>query len=464
MSESFYDSFDEMYGFYISYNNKKFTYNDLYDKIISYEKRLEKENKQIPKQFDIQLNEQDFNIIKRKRQYYVYLKNNEARFAYIHKKVSLANSLNMNKYIVYNTTHVKNFLSLEKLDQSNLSIYPGLFINDIFRVLDGDEEKYTISRTINETEKKINIPKAVNYCKIVKLEDFILQKINYVKYNEKSLYYNTEDRDSLLDILISRKYTFLCGPSGIGKTVTLLNLRAMGEYYVLYFNLKSLACYYDYRQIKENIVLELSYCFNNNDDLQNFIDKYLKDTKEISLKNHIEIIQIYLKNIIENYKEIKNLDQKGLFIILDQYKNKYDPNKALHNLLRSFENEISYIKCSSMNEENVREELYKYLFEKNDDIIFVNSLVKYKEISDENSLNEKNIYMANIEENPKYIEELTSYLYQSSDNKIEDYSSIIISNLSKKIKDVIKNKTNNYNIATNLIVWEFYKKKVVNYQ
>ena len=38
MSESFFDKFDEINGFYISYNNKKYTYNNLYDKIIKMKK------------------------------------------------------------------------------------------------------------------------------------------------------------------------------------------------------------------------------------------------------------------------------------------------------------------------------------------------------------------------------------------------------------------------------------------
>ena len=57
-----------------------------------------------------------------------------------------------------------------------------------------------ISPKIQEIEKKINISKVENFSNINKLEDFILKKINYVKYNEKTLYYDTEDRDNLLNI------------------------------------------------------------------------------------------------------------------------------------------------------------------------------------------------------------------------------------------------------------------------
>ena len=458
MSATFCDSFDEVNGFYVLYNDKKYTYNNLYNKIIDKEKSLKEKNEEILT-FEIKLNGQNFNIIKN-TDYNIFLKSNLESFAYIHKKVSLTNSISLKKYIVYNSDHVATFLNLEELDQTNLTINPSLFINDIFSIFDGDSDKYVINPKIQKTEKKINISKVEKYWEINKLEDFILKKINYVKYNENSLYYDTKDRNTLLNILKKRKYTFLCGPSGIGKTVTLLKLRALEDYNVLYFNLKSLTYYYDSIQIKENVLLELSYCFNKDEDLNNFIDIFLKDTQEISQKSNIDIIQFYLKKIIENYKEIKKLNQKRLFIILDQYKSKYDPDKALHNLLRSFENEISYIKCSSMNEENVREELYQYLFEKNDNIVFVQSLVNYKEInSDKNSLNEKNIYLFNLEENPKYIEEFTTYFSKSSDNEIEDYSSIIISNLTKKIKDIITNKSNIYNISPILIVKEILEKE-----
>jgi putative ribosome biogenesis GTPase RsgA len=119
--------------------------------------------------------------------------------------------------------------------------------------LHGNENKYIISPKNKEIETKICISKTKNPCKIHKLEDFIVKKINYVKYNGNSLYFFSEDRESLLNILKRRKYTFLCGPSGIGKTVTLLKLRAMDDYNVLYFNLKSLTYYYDFKQIKENI-------------------------------------------------------------------------------------------------------------------------------------------------------------------------------------------------------------------
>jgi hypothetical protein len=93
-------------------------------------------------------------------------------------------------------------------------------------------------------------------------------------------------------------------------------------------------------------------------------------------------------------------------------------------------------------------------------MIFVKSLVNYKEVKKDNdNPNEKNIYLVNLQDSPKYIEEFTSYSSMSFNIKIEDYYSIIIKNLSKKIKDVISDKSNIYNISPILIVKEILEKE-----
>lgn len=467
MSEYFDEEYDQYNGFYVLYKNRKFIYNNLYDKITT--EQIMKKNEETQNsskkinddlQFDIILNDEIFTIYRSNEGYYIYLKNNETTFAFIKKKITITSSSSSKKYFIYNMDQIQKFLDYENLKINNITINPN--INNISDIFDSNCDKFTIiEKKIEIIEKKVNISKTKDYCKIIKLKDFIIKKINYVKYNEESLYYKTKDRDNLLDLLSKRKYTFLCGPSGIGKTVTLLNLRAMKSNNVLYFNLKNLINYYDYKEIKKNILIELSYCFKNDNELYSFVDTFLEeDAKKISLKSNIDIIHFYLKKIIENFESIQNLNIKKLFIILDQYKRKYDPNNALDNLLKSYtDDSLHYIKCSSMNEDNVREELEKYLFEKNDDILFVNSLVNYKNIIEGEDNTNKTIYLLDLEDNPKYIEDYSSFSSQSSNNRIEDYSLIIINNLSPKIKKEIINKSNIYNIQPLYIIKEILEKE-----
>lgn len=373
------------------------------------------------------------------------------------RKITITNSESTNKYTLYNLNHIKKFLELEKLDENKISLFPKeANIKEIF--INKNSDKYIVT-TIKDkkTFDSIDISKInPNFSGTTKLKDFILKEINYVKFNEKSEYYESKERDELLSKLKERKYSFLCGPSGVGKTVTLLNLRTFPLFNVLYFNLKSLSFFSDPNDIKEKIITELSYCFHSktifNDFIRNCIENN-EDEDKIYLKNNIDIIQYYLVKVIKNYKIIQNYDRENrlICIILDQYKLRYDPNCALDNLLKTLTNNIHYIKCSSMNEQNVRNEFDKYLFDKNDDILFVNSLSGKLTIDS----NEKNLLLMNLGYFPKYVEELESY----KNEIVVNYRSSTIDQLVRKIKNSIADRANTYNMQIYNIITQIIEKE-----
>ena len=457
MSKIYTEKYDALLGFYKEFKEKTITYISLYKKIIDTEEKLIKE-KENNSNFKITIENFEFNIIKMAMGYNVYANENEF-FTTILKKISITNSETSNTYIVYNYDHISELLILEKLEESNISLYP--IDTPIFNIFFNKIEKYTIN---NIKEKSLNndIIK-VNLFNTNKLKSFISHETNYVKYNDNSLYYDSDNRNYLINLLIQKNYTFLCGPSGSGKTVTLLYFRAMPYFNVLYFNLKYLSKFNNDTQIKQKIILELRYCFDTNVNLNNFIDEVFKVKEDIKLKSSIDIIQLYLINIIKNYQIIidSNKTKKPVCVILDQYKYKFDPYCRLDNLLKSYNKNIHYIKCSSMNEENVKEEIKKYLFEENENIIFMKSLVSQQNILKEENLyenKEKNIYLMDLGYFPLYVENINS-IDDNNKEKIEKYSQNIIDDLTSKINNIISKKANLYNIQPYKIIRDIIKKE-----
>ena len=153
-----------------------------------------------------------------------------------------------------------------------------------------------------------------------------------------------------------------------------------------------------------------------------------------------------VKNQIQEYKS--SIDEKK-----KEYKYKYDPNCALDNLLKNLNNEIHYIKCSSMNEKNVRDELEKYLFEEMDDIIFVSSLSGHLRINN----NESNLFLINLGYFPKYVEEIESF--ENDKDKICNYYLGTIEKLERKIKNTISDKANMYNMQIINIINKIIEKE-----
>ena len=478
MTEPFQETINEVNEFCILYKNIKISYDTLYEEIQKNEQKIntisnnenEKKDEEANtisnnfenkkdgnnKDFVIFANFLEFLIIKKFGIYYIFSKE-QTFMTNIIRKITIINSENTKRYTLYNLNHIKKFLEFEKLDENKISLLPKeTNIKEIF--MNKNSDKYTVTNIKDKTNfDSIDISNIkLKFNSSIKLKDFILKKVNYVKFNEESEYYESNERYELINKLKERKYSFLCGPSGVGKTVTLLSLRAFPLYNVLYFNLKSLSFFSNRNDIKERIIIELSYCFDSQTIFNDFIKTYIEnneDEDKIYLKNNIDIIQYYLIKVIKNYKIIQKYDQKNrvICIILDQYKLKYDPNCALDNLLKTFINNIHYIKCSSMNEENVRNEFDKYLFEQNDDILFVHSLSGHLKINSE----EKKLLLMNLGYFPKYVEEIESY----ENEKIDNYCLSTIEQLVRKIKNTITDKSNIYNMQIYNIITEIIEKE-----
>ena len=182
----------------------------------------------------------------------------------------------------------------------------------------------------------------------------------------------------------------LCGPEGIGKTISILAFfkEKNINYNYFYCNLKKLFNLFkeqNMQLIKQIMIYELFHCCKLkllNENLQALEKIFKNPIHPIEIINEI-LAQLNLRNIV---------------IILDQYKIKYDQNyfrlQQLINSNISFKRQIKLVIISSMNELDVKESIVENLRfgEKKTGFslhyIYISSLVSCDE-NDKNKLNEE---------------------------------------------------------------------------
>ena len=183
----------------------------------------------------------------------------------------------------------------------------------------------------------------------------------YQKFNVSSENFElTEERKeffkSIKNLLDEKNFICICGPKSIGKTTSLLYFRKKYILSSFYINLTYCKRLFDSNYMEELYLIickELFYCLNF--DEVNKVHSFLENRKFVSLMNMISELIKYL---------LEKIKQKKIYIIIDQYKEKFDPgNKIIQeikNMILS-SNSLNIIVCNSLNEKDFRKALQLYL-------------------------------------------------------------------------------------------------------
>ena len=336
----------------------------------------------------VKINNVDYNIENLRKEINEGLKITETG-EFIYKKTNYFTvSSPIEKAFIFNETKTVKFVKSEKEVTSEYNVDTLKEINDLLK------SNQFNNPYIIEEEKKIylsesNIMKILNKSIIyeIKNDDFIFKEINtntkskygirnkfkplelskyfyeFFKFNEQNeneyFEYYSENYDKgrlqLQEFLeqfedeeCNLNFFKLTGPSSNGKTTTLLKF-ARKNYNIMYFNLRFL-------QEKENDKQIINEYFCSELESLNLNEKIIKELNEYLKKNKYENFMKILNDIIYILKEY------SIIIILDQYKKR---NKLYYILNSFFEDvmekhyKIKFILCSSINDEEIKEEVIK---------------------------------------------------------------------------------------------------------
>ena len=361
-------------------------------------------------------------------------------------------------FTAYNFNSLYAFFKKKEIDLNNLYLNEKKFdISDIF------SSKIKTFNFLLKAKNNINFGEY----KVTKrdvgselLSDLINPDKKYVQYNQDSIYYSNEKRENLLqDIYGHDKNTgilYIYGPSGIGKTITLLKFRQF-NYNTLYINLKDIFKTFDIKDIFSSLIDELSFIFKDNEKFNIYINQELIQIIQSKiLYDGKDVFCELLTHIIKTRDQFINIEQGNkLYVIIDQYKSVYDKSLKIKNIL-SNSTEIVSIICSSSNEESVYDDYNKMLFLdiKNDNIIYLSNFGSFDLNISSNKLN----LIKEFGDLPKYIEEIN--IIPEDEIKINEYRAKKIKDIKEKIESFIACKTFNNpyyrisNIVKDIIQYE----------
>ena len=328
------------------------------------------------------------------------------------------------------------------------------------------KDKYSEIKFISSTLNKDNYLNTLAFVDFENRKEFLsLLSPVFNKYFEnkiitesKPIFKYTKERKlffSFLEDEINESQLIpLCGPEGIGKTISILTFFRQRKhlYKYIYCNLKKLYYYFikkNTSDIKNIMINELFQCENFDN-----LNQHLIELENIFNNNDhpIDILDII----------ISKLDLCGIIIILDQYKIKYDYNYLkLQNLIKStLSREIKIIVISSMNEFDVKESILDSLEIKNKigfslNYIYISSLVSCDE-EDVKQLNEEeksllinfgNTYQAYYE----IITQREKYKNQNEfDNFVKYFEHQMKINFECRINDYFNNENKDKDIQSKL--------------
>ena len=315
------------------------------------------------------------------------------------------NFINEGKIIpVYSKLHLK--LILEKINYNNPYYLENdkkiilkvdnkdlLSITKLIIINDGEENKATISNLYYEIKKlytnEYELGKSTYEFITVNFNEYFHISVNL---KSKFFYFNTEERGIIFEEIHKflekdnkEKLLGFCGPYGIGKSITSLFIQKD-----LYFSNK-----------KKSVYINLKYYYNSEikdeEKEKAFIKEcyFLVDNSE-EFYEIFQLISFKKKNIwimiedLVDYLFKKN--RKEFFLIIDQYKQKFDEEKNLKNLTKT----IKIIILSSINDKDVKYNLIAKLEKEVNQQNFVinfkyDDIIKYIYILNLFKLNENNL-------------------------------------------------------------------------
>ena len=313
------------------------------------------------------------------------------------------------------------YLNMNKIEETYLDSEDSVVINDF------SEEKYKakISDIFNELKNLYANGKQNTYSIKQLSPNFYCYLGNSIEsennLNDDFDYIFSKNRMTLqrkiVDFLTEKNEPFLfplCGPHGIGKTITSLYIHKtlfLDKIKGIYLNVK----YYSNSKISwekkiEALIKECFYIVEKEDELLDFYKEFEKSS---------DFYDILMK--IKNFINLNS--NKNIYIILDQYQKKYDLNNMLNNLKK-----IKIFVVSSINDYDIKMNLIlKYKEE-----LGLSANSENKGLKDESNKKSKFIIKYN------YIENLVAPNYY----KKEKYIKMIVN----KIKSCKKaNKENDKN-------------------
>ncbi len=345
-------------------------------------------------------------------------------------------SLDLKRYIKKKSS--KDF----KLDSKSLNK------KEIYEICFKGESKRIIviySPFLNELKEDIfnekNLKGELDNLKIQDLSLFYLEYFpSLVNNNQDSKYINSEDRKQLFKEIKSRikdrkEYTFepieLYGPFGIGKSCSLLafqKAKLFGK--SAYFNLNSIFRLKDNKdKVKKMVLYESMSLFNN--------FSLFSKLKDIVIKKEFDNPWDIIKEVI-NF--IFNNTDQYFVIILDQYKEIYKnlnlkSSEKLDSILLNGEYGITLIKCSSMNDEDVKLNFINS-FESNK-YIYIDKLFELEDLD-----NREKLYFGTIS--------LFHFLYTDSKKEFNDFIVDEKKRIKSDIRKSIPESTNLLKVISNI--------------
>lgn len=341
------------------------------------------------------------------------------------------------KIIIYNLDTFFAFLEKKCIQQDNIYYKEKQFnVYKIFSEKEKELELFLGSKNKEESKTYQIMQKPTN-SKILK--SLVKQDKNYIDYNDNSELFINEERNNFINDIYNHNKSegilYIYGPSGIGKTVTLLLFR---YYYknTLYLNLKYIFHNLESKKIYDSVIDELSFMFSNNTNLNNYVNSQLdKVLKSESLYDGYEFFCKLLEKIIKTKSDFLNVRKGEMFIVIDQYQSKFDSKLKIKNILNN-SNDIVSVICSSTNQESFRVEFGDIFFQGKR----INKIKYVKNFGTLSipklSINKLNL-VKELGDLPKYIEEIN----RIEEDKINEYRKKKIEYINKKINKFLLNKT-----------------------
>ena len=319
------------------------------------------------------------------------------------------------KIVVYNLKTLFSFFEKKNIQKDNI-YYKGKQFNayKIFNEKEKELEFLLGSKNKDESKTYQIMKKTIN-SKILK--SLVKQDKNYINYNDNSELFINEERNNFINDIYNHNkdegILNIYGPSGIGKTVTLLLFRYYCEN-TLYLNLKYIFHNLESKKIYDSVIDELSFMFSSDTNLNNYVNSQLDNVlKSENLYDGYEFFCKLLEKIIKTKSDFLDYRNGEMFVVIDQYQSKYDSKLKIRNILNN-SNDIVSIICSSTNQESLRVEFGEIFFHGKG----INKIKYVKNFGalgiPKLSINKLNL-AKELGDLPKYIEEIN----RIEDNKIK---------------------------------------------
>ena len=368
------------------------------------------------------------NLIKDNKIYPIY---SELQVKYLTRKILNIQEKDCTYYLIKENKKEK------QINLQDFKHHPGRNIEIIENYK--NESDYIFKRKKNQDKKLIDL--SLNLDGL-----FEKQELNNEVFDGEGRKQFQKELDTLYDS-IDENFKYYCGQNGIGKTVSLLDYRYKTNHNILYLNMnilfKVINFLTDFHQALKN---ELIYLFNSYDNYNSFIEAYKNDIFISSFENldlnklRFTIIEKLIDELLSHFM---NKGEK-IMIIIDQYIKKHD--YGLTDKLERYTKSNNYLKfvcCCSIDEVDVRDNMYNSIFEKR--------IEKKKFISIKNLIK---IDLSNLTDKQKKVLEMfgnsPKYFYRIKNTSDKDLESLI-ETLKEEIYNDIRKSIKKLNIENQVI-------------